>query len=87
MKKEFPKDSSSLQNNAGELTKDNRLEVFNMRHHMPHRYFKDDHLDPAAGDYEPILSYKQSTLLTAEQRTSALVAIVISYESLTHNRE
>ncbi|WP_318617935.1 hypothetical protein [Sporosarcina sp. YIM B06819] len=54
----------------------------------PHnRYFKDDHLNPAAGDYEPIPSGdKQKTRIEVKQCTETLVWMHDPQEQADHKQ-
>lgn len=57
------------------LIKNGRFEALNEWKNQQNRYFRDDHLDPAAGDYEPIQSDKRRTRIELKQHLEPIVSI------------
>lgn len=55
------------------LITNGHFEALSEWRHPQNRYFKGDHLNPAAGDYEPIQRDKQKTRIEVKQCTETLV--------------
>ena len=68
------------------LITNGHFEAFSEWRHPQNRYFKDDHFDPAAGDYEPIQRDKQRTRIEGKQCTTTLVWIHDSHEKEGHKQ-
>lgn len=68
------------------LITNGHFEAFSEWRHPLNRYFKSDHFDPAAGDYEPIQRDKQRTRIEGKQCTTTLVWIHDSHEKEEHKQ-
>jgi hypothetical protein len=69
------------------LINNGRFEALSEWRNPQYRFFKDDHLDPAAGDYEPIQRDKRRTRIEVKQHVETIVSIRNVFEEADHNQQ